>query len=194
MPIILTAVAAALFYLANVRIRAAFSLLLGEQNQLRVGVGLFSAGLIYERQFLLPGLPSADDGENPLGQQRLPGAGGKRESRAPVALKIRAATRAGRYLLNHARLRDARFSLRLGTGDARRTALICGALEILIRALNASGRMRFSARVRPDFGKRALRVSAGGMIYVPLGHIMIAALKGAAQLATWRIQHGQASD
>lgn len=163
MVVYLVALMAALFYAANVPVRIAFTLRLGEQSHLRIGVGLFNARWITHKQIgLFEKKPS------------------KSQSRMPMI-------RAGLRLIRRANLKDARISLQLGTGDAARTAMLCGAAGTILSSLRLPG------RVTPDFNQSQLALSAGGMVYLRAGHIMLAAMHLAREQAKERIIHGQAS-
>lgn len=166
------------FYASNVPVRAAFSISLGEQNALRLGVGVFSAGWIWEKN---------------LEGAALFSPGWAKRARMPLnSGSVRFFLRAARYLMRHAVVRDARLSLLLGTGGAASTALICGAVNAVLSVL-AARRVPVRARVAPRFEGRALKLSAGGMLSVRAGHIILAAVLGAAQDIARRVKNGKAS-
>jgi len=106
-----------------------------------------------------------------------------------------AAWAAGRYLLRHARLEKLHARGRVSTGDAARTALICGCANALEAALSPfAAAEAVQLRLEPDFSAGHSDVQLCGMISVRLGHIICAALIGAYQYASRRIKHGKASD
>lgn len=174
MVVYLTAAAAALFYALNLPIRFAFSLNIGELNLFKLGIGLFGARYIYEKPF-------------PITSERAHQVYQKYDHQAS-APALKAALRAGAHFLRHARFSGARLSLRLGTGNSAHTALICGSCWAVVHALNATGKVTLPAKISPDFEHRGINLSAGGMVYVCLGHIMYAALVGACDLVSGRIQ------
>lgn len=174
MAVYLTTAAAALFYALNLPIRFAFTLNIGDENLLRVGVGLFQARYIIEKRFELSG-EKARATYQKVNQNRSGSV-------------MRAGLGSARHFIRHARFPDARMSIRLGVGDAALTALICGTFQILLQALNMSGVIRLPARVTPDFSHQRLTLSAGGMVHVRLGHIIGAALVFVRELVSGRIK------
>ncbi len=174
MLVYLSTLAAALFYAAQVPIRFAFTLKLGPVNQLSVGVGLFWARLIYKKEVPITGSLLKSGYEK---------YGGHEETEI-----LKASLHAAHRFLQRSRVEDGRLSIAIGTGDAARTALLCGAIEGAASALNGWSGVRLPVRVAPDFSGQQLMVSAGGMAHVRVGHIIDAALAFARHLMTGRIQ------
>lgn len=79
--------------------------------------------------------------------------------------------RAFRYALGHSY--GEWFSVRgnLGLTDAKNTALAVGALNGLCLCLGPNA----SARVRPDFSRRAIEIQASAIISIRIGHLLWAA-------------------
>lgn len=160
--------AIAVFYFLNLPFRFAVALDIGEKNQIRIGVGMFSANFFYRRAI-------------PVTMDALIGA--RKAHRAQEGPRrpapVRAILGALKALMRHADFSNLRCQLIFGTGDAARTAMLYGAATALLNALGTILRQSdgFHARVRPDFERRGLHLSAGGMVTLKTGHIMLAGLK-----------------
>ena len=148
MPIILTALIEALIYLASIPLCGAFAL--STEGGVRFGVGV-----------------SAFDLRRALRHARRC---------RPVR------SRRGKNGANQAwqilrRLKGARIGLqgRLGLGDAAATAILCGLIGGLSRALRGRVR-RMRVDVRPDFASEQAAVEMSGMIQARSGQIILAAI------------------
>lgn len=152
-----------LIYAMNIPIRCAFTIRFDEERSLKLGIGIFGARYIIERQLAIPPLnwkPSAKWNSG----------------------KVRAGMSAGRYLFRRARAEGMRFSAQIGTGDAARTALICGAV------MGLTDTLRVCAKVEPNFAARSLKLSGGGIIHLRLGHSIGAGLVLASELANGKVR------
>lgn len=157
---------AVFFYAANVPIRFAFTLRAGDPRVLKLGVGVFNARYIIEPELTIP--------HPRLNADFKWGAGA-----------ARAAARTFRYLLKSARNEGMRCSLRIGGGDAARTALIWGAAVAVFDALCVP------ARIEPDFSAQRFQLSGGGIVWLRLGHIIRAACIAAIELIKGKVnKHG----
>lgn len=187
MIVYLIALAAVLFYTTQLPIRFAFTIKLGDGkpgdgNLLRAGVGLFQARYILEKQFTID-------------RARMLVSMGKLRSETNWAA-YGPAIRAAEHFFKHARFEDTRLSIKLGTGNAAKTALLCGTLGSLVNALNAAGKVCISGRVSPDFERPGLALSTGGMVQVRLGHIMSAVFVWTYNMVWERMvnKHGKTSN
>lgn len=99
------------------------------------------------------------------------------------------------HLLKHMQLESLRAQGFISAPDAARTAIICAcahSLEGALSSLVPSGCVQL--RLQPDFSSMHSDVSICGMVSVPLGHIILAALICAWSYLTRRIlSHGKAS-
>ncbi len=84
------------------------------------------------------------------------------------------------------RLESVRVQGSLGMGEAAATALACGGVRALGRALRGVA-PRVRLEVAPDFSEDGPRVDLRGMIRVRSGQIILAALRGGTQYANGRI-------
>ena len=158
-----------MFYLSQLPLRAAFTLMLGEQNVLRFGVGLFSARLIFEKRI-------------PISLQHA-----REYGQMPTLPTLRAGAAAALSFIRKAQFEGARFSLTIGTGDAAQSALLAGTVNALVRGFNASGATRLSASIQPDFESPRLALSMSGIVSVRAGYIIDAGFFFSRQLITGRI-------
>jgi hypothetical protein len=89
--------------------------------------------------------------------------------------RVRAVLSFGARLLRDISLDTLRIRVTLGTGDAARTAQICGLLSAICYTLHAAARARGEVRITPDFANRTLSGEACGILRLRAGHIMKAA-------------------
>lgn len=153
MAVYLAAGLAVLFYAVNVPICAAFSLTLGAENRLMVGMGVFTARAKHQRSLALP-------------QHKQP-SGKKKPLSADDLLRL------GLRVLKHVKVEAGRVDLTLGTGDAASTALICGASRALAQAVDHRHRLR--VRIEPAFAQPRLNVEANLLLSVTAYHLLSAA-------------------
>ena len=160
------AVAAALFYAANVPL--CFAFFVRAEGGMRVGIGL---------RPLLRGaaLSRARAGEIPRPSPRRGAA------RLPAKFWLFAALELLR------RIEAVRVRARLGTGDAASTALLCGALQGIFSCL---GR----ADIAPTFEAKALEAS--GIVEIRAGNIIRAMAAAGLRARPWerKMENGKASD
>ena len=168
----LVTAAVALFYLGAVPLRLAFCLRLGANGGFGVGVAAFEGRFAQRRAALLRG------------------GGGKK----PAFLRdldpleaLKSLLRAVRFLLKHLRVDAVELDGALGADDAALTALICGGLAALGHALRCATGREIRLNLRPDFSGGALHGELSGMISVRVGHIIFAALLGAFEYASGRL-------
>ena len=160
------AVAATLFYAANVPL--CFAFFVRAEGGVRVGLGL--------RPFLRgAALARARAGEMPKPSP------GKSAVRLPAKFWFFAALELLR------RIEAVRVRARLGTGDAASTALLCGALQGIFSCL---GR----ADIAPAFETRALEAS--GIVEIRAGNIIRAMAAAGMRARPWerKMENGKASD
>ena len=106
-----------------------------------------------------------------------------------------AALAAMKHLLKHAHLQALRAEGRVSSPDAAHTALICGcagAAEGMLRPVLPPGTL--SIRLQPDFSSGESDVTLCGMVWLRMGHIILAALISAWKYTARRYAHGKASD
>lgn len=90
--------------------------------------------------------------------------------------------RAGLALIRrNVRVDKLALRLRIGTGDAALSALLCGATLILAAALCASADVPPEVDVEPDFQERAFSLNARGMFSLRAGHIIGAGVVAAGE-------------
>lgn len=88
-----------------------------------------------------------------------------------------------KYLRGHLHWEGLLLYGALGTGDAASTALLCGSLQALGRALGPKVRVD----LKPDFSAGVLRGELSGMISVRVGHIILAVILGFIKYSIGRL-------
>lgn len=177
----LATLATALFYLSRVPIKLAFCAKAGADAGFGFAVAPFERRFARRRAEIrcLAPKPSKPHRKTHIAPRDVP-------------LLLRSAFKA----LKHAGLRIERLRIEgeFGAGDAAATALICGGLDALGRAVRAAAGCDVRLELRPDFSSARLHARLDGIISARAGHIILAALLGAFEYALGRLQHGQASD
>lgn len=168
----LTVTGVALFYLGAIPICFAFHLRWNDAPEIGTGLALFEARFAMRRA-------------QRLFSPSLSGASPKPKDRT---LRIRAGLRAARSLLSHLPPNGACLFGTLGTSDAALTATLCGSVNALGGALNASTNRRVALSLQPDFSANRFCIEASGMISTRAGHIMLAAFLGALEYETGRFR------
>lgn len=104
-----------------------------------------------------------------------------RSSGVPVRPAL-SGLRAGLALIKrNVRMDKLALRLRIGTGDAALSALVCGAALIAVTALCASADVPPEVDVEPDFQNRAFSMHARGMFSLRAGHIIGAGIVAAGE-------------
>lgn len=179
MPVYLWTAAAVLFYAANVPVSFAFSLALGEENRLKVGIGAFAARPVWRWSAALS--PEAAAGW--IERARTRGPRPNWNWRA-----------AALYALRRIAVDGARVYLKLGTEDAAQTALICGAAQAVVYSAEAAGHFALRARIEPVFDRRALAFEAKGILSLRIGHIIGAMSLLGIDTVRRKLKNGKASN
>ena len=170
-----------LFYCTAIPVKFAFMLRINGHTD-------FGAGLaIFEGRYALKSARSRALGMKP----NLPW----RKTEMELRRALPAALHAGRYLLRHTHLEKLQAAGQFSLGDAARTALAWGfihSLQGMLLPFAPPGSLQFS--LQPDFSAGGSDAWCSGMVSVPAGHIIIAALIGAWHYLKRRSDHGKASD
>lgn len=112
-----------------------------------------------------------------------------RSASVPSGIPPRALLQAARTLLKGLRVERLSLDASIHLPDAAHTALACGLLSSVCRALQAScPSLRLTARVRADFSGSRSCVRAGGILSVRVGHIIRAGTLFLVYLIAGRLQ------
>lgn len=168
----ITAILVFLFYLSAIPVEIAVK----ARTFPEIGFGAGFA--IFEGRFALRQAEKRANGE----KKHLPWSRfylGWEKTRALPALK---------YLIRHTKLEKLSLTGTIGASDAARTALICGGCEAVKAAIMPfRWADRLELALSPDFSGGGSSLRLHGMVSIPAGHIMLAALIGAVYLTKGRI-------
>ena len=112
-----------------------------------------------------------------------------------ISRALPAAKAAAAHLLRNVRTERVGISMRLGTGDAALSALLCGLAGMVAGGLCAVAGVRPDVDIQPDHAHTTFILSARGMFSMRAGHIIgagiMAAIEfGKGELQRWKTQAG----
>lgn len=183
MSVWIAAAAAISFYIFAIPVNFALTLRISARSGFGAGASVF------EGRYAMKNALLRARGE----KKRLPWMKAEMDIKKNAVLP--AAYAALKHLMKHAHLQTIRAEGRVSSPDAAHTALICGcagAAEGMLQPVLPPGTLII--RLQPDFSSGRSDVTLCGMVWLRMGHIILAALIGAWKYTARRYAHGKASD